>query len=98
MTPASVHPRAGLPDRALGALTGLAVGDALGMPSQMMSRPEVLRRFGVDGVTGFEAAADDHPLAAGMPAGAVTMRMPSGVLMACSTISDSGAWSATLQP
>jgi len=59
-------------DRALGTLTGLAIGDALGMPSQMMSRPEVLSRFGPDGVTGFEPADSDHPLAAGMAAGSVT--------------------------
>jgi len=90
VTRASVHPRAGLPDRALGVLTGLAVGDALGMPSQMMSRPEVLRRFGVDGVTGFEAAADDHPLAAGMPAGSVTDDTEQALLLAWTLVAGAG--------
>jgi ADP-ribosylglycohydrolase len=42
------------------------------MPSQMMSRPEVLSRFGPLGLTRFEPADADHPLAAGMAAGSVT--------------------------
>jgi ADP-ribosylglycohydrolase len=72
----STGPRGGGADgdrgRALGTLTGLAIGDALGMPCQMMSRPEVLDRFGPHGLTGFEPADTDHPLAAGMAAGSVT--------------------------
>ncbi|WP_241992747.1 ADP-ribosylglycohydrolase family protein [Cryobacterium lactosi] len=90
MTPAPGRRPAGQPDRALGALTGLAIGDALGMPSQMMSRPEVLRRFGVDGVTGFEPAADDHPLAAGMPAGSVTDDTEQALLLAWTLVAGSG--------
>ncbi|TFB99073.1 ADP-ribosylglycohydrolase family protein [Cryobacterium adonitolivorans] len=42
------------------------------MPSQLMSRSEVLTRFGPGGVTGFEPAAAAHPIAAGLPAGTVT--------------------------
>ena len=33
-------------DRALGALYGLAIGDALGMPTQMLSRERIVARFG----------------------------------------------------
>ncbi len=33
-------------DRARAALWGLAIGDALGMPTQMMSHDDVLRQFG----------------------------------------------------
>lgn len=57
-------------DRALGAFYGLALGDALGMPTQVMSRQDVVRVYGR--VTGFEAARPDNPVSAGMPAGSVT--------------------------
>lgn len=57
-------------DRALGALYGLALGDALGMPTQIMSRAALTARFGR--VTGFEAGPPENPVAAGMPAGSVT--------------------------
>jgi ADP-ribosylglycohydrolase len=57
-------------ESALGALYGLAVGDALGMPTQLMSRQAIANRYGA--LRTFEAAADDHPLAAGMAAGSVT--------------------------
>lgn len=57
-------------DRAAGALYGLALGDALGMPTQIMSRAAIAARFGR--VTGFEAGPPDNPVAAGLPAGSVT--------------------------
>lgn len=57
-------------DRALGALYGLAMGDALGMPTQIMSRRSIVTRFGT--VTGFEPGPSDNPVSAGMPAGSVT--------------------------
>jgi ADP-ribosylglycohydrolase len=62
--------RQGRRDRALGALYGLAVGDALGMPTQLLPRAEVARRFGV--LSWFEPGPADHPIAAGLPAGRVT--------------------------
>jgi len=58
-------------DRARGALYGLAIGDALGMPTQLLSRKQIVDRWG-QLLTGFEPAPDDHPIAAGMPGGAVT--------------------------
>ena len=58
-------------DRAKGALYGLGIGDALGMPTQMLSRRQIVERWGPL-LTGFEGAHDDHPIAAGMSAGAVT--------------------------
>ncbi len=61
---------AGALDRAAGALYGLAVGDALGMPTQTLPFSQVQKRYGW--LTGFEPASHDHPLAAGMPAGSVT--------------------------
>ena len=59
------------PLRARGALYGLAVGDALGMPTQMLSREQIRDRWG-GLLRGFEPAPAGHPIAAGMPAGAVT--------------------------
>jgi ADP-ribosylglycohydrolase len=67
-------------DRARGALYGLAIGDALGMPTQLLSRPQIVERWGPM-LTGFEAAPDDHPIAAGMPAGAVTDDTEQAVLL-----------------
>jgi ADP-ribosylglycohydrolase len=57
-------------DRALGAFYGLALGDALGMPTQVMSRRDVVRAYGT--LTGFAPAGPDNPVSAGMPAGSVT--------------------------
>jgi ADP-ribosylglycohydrolase len=65
---------------ASGALCGLAIGDALGMPTQLMSRASVSARFG--SIRGFEAAASDHPIAAGMPAGSVTDDTEQALLLA----------------
>lgn len=66
-------------DRALGALTGLAIGDALGMPTQTLSRDEI--RDG-GGVHGFRPAPEHHPLAHGMPAGRVTDDTEQALLLA----------------
>ncbi|HEY1000086.1 MAG TPA: ADP-ribosylglycohydrolase family protein [Streptosporangiaceae bacterium] len=67
--------------RARGALYGLAIGDALGMPTQMLSRAEIVRRWGPL-LTGFEPAPPGHPIASGMPAGAVTDDTEQAVLLA----------------
>ncbi|MGD0064981.1 MAG: ADP-ribosylglycohydrolase family protein [Streptosporangiaceae bacterium] len=67
--------------RAHGALYGLAIGDALGMPTQMLSRAEIVRRWG-GRLHGFEPAPPGHPIAAGMPAGAVTDDSEQAVLLA----------------
>lgn len=67
-------------DRAIGALYGLAIGDALGMPTQLMSRSTVAARYGT--ITRFEPAAADHPLAAGMAAASVTDDTEQALLLA----------------
>jgi len=67
--------------RARGALYGLAIGDALGMPTQMLSRGEIVRRWGRL-VPGFEPAPPGHPIAANMPAGTVTDDTEQAVLLA----------------
>ena len=66
--------------RARGALYGLAIGDALGMPTQMLSRREIRARWG-DLLTGFEAAPPGHPIAAGMAAGTVTDDTEQAILL-----------------
>ncbi|MEU6666906.1 ADP-ribosylglycohydrolase family protein [Streptomyces sp. NPDC046727] len=68
-------------DRAVGALYGLALGDALGMPTQMLPRPLITARYGPV-LTGFHPAPPDHPLAAGMRAGAVTDDTGQALLLA----------------
>jgi ADP-ribosylglycohydrolase len=67
-------------NRARGALYGLAIGDALGMPTQMLSRDQVIDRWGPL-LAGFEPAPPDHPIAAGRPAGAVTDDTEQAVLL-----------------
>jgi len=67
-------------DRAVAALQGLAIGDALGMPTQLMSREAVAEQFGA--ITGFEPAAAHHPLAAGLAAGTVTDDTEQALLVA----------------
>ena len=67
--------------RARGALYGLAIGDALGMPTQMLSRQEIRARWG-ELLTGFEPAPPGHPIAAGLPAGAITDDTEQAVLLA----------------
>jgi ADP-ribosylglycohydrolase len=67
-------------DQARGALYGLAIGDALGMPTQMLSRRQIRQRWGPL-LAGFEAAPPGHPIAAGRPAGAVTDDTEQAVLL-----------------
>ncbi|MGH3194874.1 MAG: ADP-ribosylglycohydrolase family protein [Streptosporangiaceae bacterium] len=66
--------------RARGALYGLAIGDALGMPTQMLSRAEIRDRWG-ELLPGFEPAPPGHPIAAGLPAGAITDDTEQAVLL-----------------
>lgn len=77
-------------ERALGALYGLALGDALGMPTQSLPRELIVVRYG-EVVEGFERAADDHPLAAGLPAGSVTDDTEQALVLAQALIDGHGA-------
>jgi ADP-ribosylglycohydrolase len=74
---------------ARGALYGLAIGDALGMPTQLLSRAEIRARWG-ELLTGFEPAPPGHPIAAGMPAGAVTDDTEQAVLLGRLLVSGHG--------
>lgn len=75
-------------DRATAALYGLAIGDALGMPTQMLSPSEVVQQFGQ--LSGFEPAAAHHPIAANMPAGSITDDTEQALLLAQELIKHRG--------
>ncbi len=75
--------------RAAGALYGLAVGDALGMPTQSLPRARIVADYG-GLVAAFEPAPPDHPLAAGLPAGSVTDDTEQALLLARLLIEGAG--------
>lgn len=66
-------------DRALGAFYGLALGDALGMPTQSLSRRQIVARFGH--ITTLEGAPADQPIAPNMVAGSVTDDTEQAILV-----------------
>ena len=68
-------------DRAAGALYGLAVGDALGMPTESLPRCEIVARYGPL-LEEFEPGAPDQPLAPDLPAGTVTDDTEQALLLA----------------
>ncbi|MGX5839187.1 ADP-ribosylglycohydrolase family protein [Mesorhizobium sp. ArgA1] len=57
-------------DRAMGALVGGALGDALGMPTQLLSPARIAELYGH--VEDFIAPFADHPVSKGLVAGTVT--------------------------
>lgn len=67
-------------DRALGAFYGLALGDALGMPTQSFSRAQIIARFGQ--ITGLVDAPADQPIAPNMPKGSITDDTEQAILVA----------------
>lgn len=73
---------------ALAALQGLAIGDALGMPTQLLSRQQIHDTFGR--IAWFRDARPDHPIAAGMRAGSVTDDTEQALLLARRLIADHG--------
>lgn len=68
-------------DRAIATLGGLALGDALGMPTQSLPRATIVSRYG-SRVTQLEPAPSDHPIAAGLPAGTVTDDTEQAIILA----------------
>jgi ADP-ribosylglycohydrolase len=67
-------------DRALAAFYGLALGDALGMPTQSLSREQIKQRF--DCIITLTAADADQPIAPNMVAGSITDDTEQAVLVA----------------
>lgn len=66
--------------RAHGALAGLALGDALGMPTQAMCPEQIRAVYGQ--ITGLVDADASQPYAPGMPAGSVTDDTEQALLVA----------------
>ena len=66
--------------RAYGALAGLALGDALGMPTQAMSPAQIRAVYGH--ITGLVDGDASQPYAPGMPAGSVTDDTEQALLVA----------------
>jgi ADP-ribosylglycohydrolase len=78
-----------MPERAAGALYGLAVGDALGMPTESLSRADIVARYGPL-LDWFQPGAPDQPLAPGLPAGTVTDDTEQALLLADRLIQGGG--------
>lgn len=72
--------REGERERALGAFYGLAIGDALGMPTQQWPHAAVVATFGV--IDGFRAGPPGHFISAGFPAGMVTDDTEQAIVLA----------------
>ena len=75
--------------RAHGALAGLALGDALGMPTQAMSPQQIRSVYGT--ITGLVDGDASQPYAPGMPAGSVTDDTEQALLIASLLIRGRGS-------
>ena len=75
--------------RAYGALAGLALGDALGMPTQAMSPAQIRAVYGR--ITGLVDGDASQPYAPGMPAGSVTDDTEQALLVAFLLVRGRGA-------
>ncbi|MDG4879784.1 ADP-ribosylglycohydrolase family protein [Mesorhizobium sp. WSM4884] len=86
---------ADMTDRAMGALIGGALGDALGMPTQLLSPARIAELYGH--VEDFVAPSADHPVSKGLPAGAITDDTEQAMLLGRILVSsgerfDHGRW------
>ena len=84
----------GVVDRALGAFYGLAIGDALGMPTQLLSRSAVAEMFGE--MPWFAPGPEINKISAGLPAGWVTDDTDQAVIVARTLIDGRGSIDAAL--
>ncbi|WP_374010123.1 ADP-ribosylglycohydrolase family protein [Leifsonia sp. LS-T14] len=67
-------------NRALASLQGLALGDALGMPTQSLSRERIAADYGR--IRSLVAAGPHQQIATGMPAGSITDDTEQAVILA----------------
>ncbi len=81
-------------DRACGVLAGMAIGDALGMPTQTLPRSEIARHYGK--ITGYVAPYPDHPVSHGLEAAQVTDDTEQAFLLANRLIADHDGLNETL--
>jgi ADP-ribosylglycohydrolase len=87
---AAPHPAgaAARADRAQGALLGLAIGDALGMPTQYLPRGTVDSLYG--GLRWFEPGPDANDISRGLPAGRVTDDTDQALIVARALLAGGG--------
>ncbi len=86
-------------DRALAALTGIALGDALGMPSQTLDRAAIRAIYGR--IEGFRVPIEGHPISHGLRAAQVTDDTEQTLLLARRLLADApdfdeSAWACDL--
>jgi ADP-ribosylglycohydrolase len=86
-------------DRAMGALAGVALGDALGMPSQTLTQDQIRHSYGT--IDDFVTPFADHPVSHGLMAAMVTDDTEQTMLLARQIIRnsdgfDDDAWAQTL--
>ena len=79
---------------AYGALAGLALGDALGMPTQAMSPEQIRAVYGR--ITGLVDGDASQPYAPGMPAGSVTDDTEQALLVASLLVRGRGSSSGRI--
>ena len=94
-------------DRAEGALLGLALGDALGMPTQYLPREWIAGRYGI--VDSFHPGPEENWISRGMPAGRVTDDTDQAIILGEMLVAGAGridpaafaqallAWEARMQ-
>lgn len=73
-------------DRATGALLGVAIGDALGMPSQTLAPDEIKTHYGA--ITSFVEPFEGHPVSHGLRAAMITDDTEQTLLLAQRLIAD----------
>ena len=77
-------------DRAMATLIGVALGDAVGMPSQTLSRAAIAAGYGRIG--GFVDPVAGHPVSHGLCAGQITDDTEQTLLLATRLIADGGSF------
>ncbi len=87
--------RAQIQDRAMGALMGVALGDALGMPAQTLTRSEIQKHYGT--ITSFVPPYDDHPVSHGLGTAMVTDDTEQTLLLAQHIIASPDRFDDTCQ-
>lgn len=82
--------RSVLESRAYGALVGLAIGDALGMPTQSMSAEQIHEEYGPKPIHDFVNASSKQPIAPNMKAGSITDDTEQALVLANQLIVNNG--------
>jgi ADP-ribosylglycohydrolase len=80
-------------DRAYATLAGLAIGDALGMPTQSLSREDIVKDF-AGWVDDFLPASPTHPFAAGLARATVTDDTEQALILAQLLVESPGSFDA----